>query len=79
MATVYHESFKAEKFRGFRGFLYVCETLLYENLSSNIDLRESMWDLVKVFSRRSACKTFHKTFLPRNFHGSYTVYSYIHS
>ena len=49
----YHESFEAEKFHGFRGFLHVCKTFVYESLRwhcSNIDLRESMCDSMKVFS-----------------------------
>ena len=28
--TVYHESFEAEKFRGFRGFLLLRETFFHE-------------------------------------------------
>ena len=55
LSTVYHESFEAEKFHGFRGFLHVCKTFLYESSRwrlSNMDLRESMWDSAKVFSRR---------------------------
>ena len=34
-----------------------------------MDLRESIWDFTKVFSRRSACTTCRKTFLAQNFHG----------
>ena len=33
MYTVYHESFEAEKFRGFRGFLVLRETFFHENIS----------------------------------------------
>ena len=50
--TIYHESFEAEKFCGFCGFLHVCKTFLYESLRwrcSNMDLRESMWDSAKLF------------------------------
>ena len=53
-------------------FLRVRETFLYESsrwCCSNVDLRESMWDSVKVFLQKSACTTCHKTFLPQNFHG----------
>ena len=41
---IYHESFEAEKFCGFRGFLHIRETFLYESsrwCCSNMDLRES--------------------------------------
>ena len=35
--TVYHESFEAEKFRGFRGFLVLRETFFHENISVAIE------------------------------------------
>ena len=39
-----------------------------------MDLRESMWDSVKVFSQSSVCTTCRETFLPQNFHGIwYTI------
>lgn len=50
--TIYHESFKAEKFHRFSWFLHGSKIFLYEILRwrcSNMDLRESMWDSVKVF------------------------------
>ena len=38
--TVYHESFEAEKFRGFRGFLVLRETFFHENISVAIEKQE---------------------------------------
>ena len=32
--TVYHETFEAENFRGFRGFWHNCESFSYENFLS---------------------------------------------
>ena len=37
--TVYHESFEAEKFCGFHGFLVLCETFFHENISVAIEKR----------------------------------------
>ena len=65
--TVNHGSFKVEKFSGFHSFYMIRETFLHGSSRwrcSNMDLRESMWDSTKVFSRRSVCTTCHETFLP---------------
>ena len=46
--------------------------LLYESSRwrfSNIHLRESMMDSVKVFLQMSACLTCYETFLPQNVRG----------
>ena len=48
-------------------FLHGHEPFLYESLRwrcSNMDVRESIWDSVKIFLRRSARTTCHKIFLP---------------
>ena len=37
--TVYHESFEAEKFHGFRGFLVLRETFFHENISVAVEKR----------------------------------------
>ena len=53
------------------------ETFLYENLRwqySHMDLRGSMWDSAKVFSRSSVYTTCRETFLPENFHGIRYIY-----
>ena len=34
-----------------------------------MDLREGIWDSVKVFLQKSACTAYREIFLPQNFHG----------
>ena len=49
---IYHESFEVEKFCGLCGILHVHKFFLYKGsrwCCSNMDLRESMWDSMKVF------------------------------
>ena len=43
-STVYHESFEAEKFRGFHGFLVLRETFFHENISVAIE----KWALIAI-------------------------------
>ena len=78
--TVNHESFKAEKFHGFRGFLCVHETFLYENLSRmalfTYGFKRKYVGFRESFLRSSVYTTCHETFLPRNFHDiRYHMYS----
>ena len=50
MYTLYHESFKVEKFHGFRGFLHVRETFLFVRFRKSFFVKVCAYSLPQNFS-----------------------------
>ena len=60
ISLVYQESFEAEKFRGFRGFLVLRETFFHENISVAIEKRALIaitMGIRESFFREDLCDT----------------------